>query len=193
MLTRPSPDLRSERGVMLVIFAILLPLILIIGSMVVSIGSWYTHGRHLQTKVDAAAFAGGGSWAFPCAADVDVNIDEYARRYVGQHMKADGTPYTTTTYNPQVGKVRATRSTSFSMARASTTPTRTRAPRRRPIRTGRMCDAKILDVKGTEQDSPLLWGWLRSSRTSRRRPASRSRRPKESETSFRSAFASRSR
>ena len=23
-----------------------------------------------------------------------------------------------------------------------------------------MCEAKFLDVKGTEQDSPLLWGWL---------------------------------
>ena len=25
---------------------------------------------------------------------------------------------------------------------------------------GSICNAKILDVKGTEQDSPLLWGWL---------------------------------
>ena len=51
---------------MLVLFSIVLTLLLFLGSVVVTIGSWYTHGRHLQTKVDAAAFAGGVSWAFPC-------------------------------------------------------------------------------------------------------------------------------
>ena len=58
--------LRDERGVMLVFFSIVLTLLLFLGSVVVTIGSWYTHGRHLQTKVDSAAFAGGGSWNFPC-------------------------------------------------------------------------------------------------------------------------------
>ena len=43
MLTRPSPDLRSERGVMLVLFSVVLTLLLFLGSVVVSIGSWYTH------------------------------------------------------------------------------------------------------------------------------------------------------
>ena len=63
--------LRDERGVMLVLFSIVLTLLLFLGSVVVSIGSWYTHGRHLQTKVDAAAFAGGGSWGFPCGSTID--------------------------------------------------------------------------------------------------------------------------
>jgi len=160
VLNRKHPDLRSERGVMLVIFSIVLPLILIIGSMVVSIGSWYTHGRHLQTKVDAAAFAGGGSWAFPCASDIDAKIEDFARQYVGQHMKADGTPYSTTTFNPQVGKVQGDQihvvlnGPDWYDGDTNANPTEMSDP------TGTVCNAKTLDVKGTEQDSPLLWGWL---------------------------------
>ena len=144
---------------MLVIFSIVLPLILIIGSMVVSIGSWYTHGRHLQTKVDAAAFAGGGSWAFPCASDIDAKIEDFARQYVGQHMKADGSPYSTTTFNPQVGDVQGDQIhvvlNGPDWYDADTNPNPTE-----PIAAGNLCNAKTLDVKGTEQDSPLLWGWL---------------------------------
>ena len=144
---------------MLVIFSIVLPLILIIGSMVVSIGSWYTHGRHLQTKVDAAAFAGGGSWAFPCASDIDAKIEDFARQYAGQHMKADGSPYSTTTFNPQVGDVQGDQIhvvlNGPDWYDADTNPNPTEPPA-----AGNLCNAKTLDVKGTEQDSPLLWGWL---------------------------------
>lgn len=144
---------------MLVIFSVVLPLILIIGSMVVSIGSWYTHGKHLQTKVDASAFAGGGSWAFPCASDIDAKIEDFARQYVGQHVRADGTPYSTTTYNPQVGKVPGDQIhvvlNGPDWYDADTNPNPTEPPA-----SGNLCNAKTLDVKGTEQDSPLLWGWL---------------------------------
>ena len=34
-----------------------------LGAMVIGIGNWYTHAKHLQTKADAGAFAGGGAWA----------------------------------------------------------------------------------------------------------------------------------
>jgi len=145
---------------MLVLFAILLPLFLIIGSVVVSTGSWYTHGKHLQTKVDAAAFAGGGSWAFPCAPDIDATIESFARQYVGQHTKADGTPYSATTYNPQVGNVQGDQihvvlnGPTYYDGDTNPNPSEMSDP------SGTVCNSKILDVKGTEQDSPLLWGWL---------------------------------
>lgn len=159
MLGRTAVDPRSENGVMLVLFALLVPLVLIIGSVVVSTGSWYTHGKHLQTKVDAAAFAGGGSWAFPCAADIDANIESFARQYVGQHTKADGTPYSATTYNPQVGKVQGDKIhvvlNGPDYYDGDTNPN----PSEPPL-VGSVCNAKYLDVKATEQDSPLLWGWL---------------------------------
>lgn len=145
---------------MLVIFAVVLPVVLFIGSIVVAIGSWHTHGRHLQTKVDAAAFAGGVSWAFPCGSTIDANIEDFARKYVGSHMKADGTPYSTTTFNPQVGKVQGDQihavlnGPGYYDADTNPNPTEKSAP------AGSICNARTLDVKGTEQDSPLLWGWL---------------------------------
>jgi len=42
-----------------VLFALLLPLILILSVIVVDVGNWYVHARRLQTMVDASAFAGG--------------------------------------------------------------------------------------------------------------------------------------
>lgn len=78
---------------------------LALGAIVITIGNWYTHARHLQTKVDAAAFAGGGAWGFPCGGDIDQRIEELAREYVGPHVQADGVAFAGTTYNPQVGGV----------------------------------------------------------------------------------------
>ena len=48
-----------ERGQVLVLVALLLPLFLAIGSIVIDVGNWYVLKRHLQTQVDAAALAGG--------------------------------------------------------------------------------------------------------------------------------------
>ena len=52
------PRRHSERGQVVILFALLLPVILTIGSIVVSAGNWYVLKRHLQTQVDSAAFAG---------------------------------------------------------------------------------------------------------------------------------------
>ena len=61
---RPVPgmrplELRDERGVMAVLFAVVLTILLIMTAAVWDIGNWWTHRKHLQTKADAAAFAGG--------------------------------------------------------------------------------------------------------------------------------------
>ena len=82
----------SERGQVLVIFALVLPVLFAMSSVVVGIGNWYVHGKHLQTKADAGAFAGGGSWEFPCGSQIDARIDAQARLYAGST-------------NPQVGGV----------------------------------------------------------------------------------------
>ena len=57
MLSRGGP--RREAGQVIVLFALLLPVILTIGSIVVSAGNWYVLKRHLQTQADMAALAGG--------------------------------------------------------------------------------------------------------------------------------------
>jgi hypothetical protein len=148
----------DERGVVVVLFAVLLGLVLLVGSMVVAIGSWYVHAKHLQTKVDAAAFAGGGAWGFPCGPDIDADIETQARKYFGVHTMADTNTYTGTTYNPQVGSVQEDK-IMLALNQAQwwddswaagdwTTPS------------GPVCQTKTLDVKATEDDSPLLWGVL---------------------------------
>ena len=140
-----------------VLFAILVALFMMIGSIVITIGSWYTHARQLQTKVDAAALAGGATWGFPCAPDVDARISDTARLYVGDHTAAHGS-IVIGDYNDQVGGVQGDQvfvalnqlrwwDNGFA-AQDFTHPA------------GSVCEAKALDVKATEKDSPLLWGWL---------------------------------
>ena len=62
---------RDDRGQVAVLFALLLPMLLALSAVVLDVGNWYVHAKNLQTKVDAAAFAGGGAWGFPCGPDVD--------------------------------------------------------------------------------------------------------------------------
>jgi len=50
--------LRQERGQVVVLFALLLPILLALGAVVMDVGNWYVLKRHLQTQVDAAALAG---------------------------------------------------------------------------------------------------------------------------------------
>ncbi len=52
----------TEHGQAMVLFAIVLPVILVFGSFVLSVGNWYVHKRHLQTQVDAAVFAAAPSF-----------------------------------------------------------------------------------------------------------------------------------
>jgi Putative Flp pilus-assembly TadE/G-like len=136
-------------------FALLVPVFLALGGVVIGIGNWYTHAKHLQTKADAAAFAGGNAWDFPCGASggpVDQAIEAQARAYVGSHTDVTGTVHTTP-YNPQVGGVGAGKvhvvlngpdwydNDSNPGATDWTSPA------------GSVCQSSVLDVKVTEDDS----------------------------------------
>jgi Putative Flp pilus-assembly TadE/G-like len=156
MLTPRVPP-RGEQGVVTVLFALFLGLLLMFGSLVITIGSWYTHARQLQTKADAAALAGGGTWSFPCTPETDARIATTARTFFGEHTAAPGAAVPGD-YNQQVGGVEGDQvyvtlnqagywqdtfpSTDFSSP------------------SGPVCASLALDVKATEDDSPLLWGWL---------------------------------
>jgi Putative Flp pilus-assembly TadE/G-like len=149
--------LRDERGQVVVLFALALPMLLALGAVVLAVGNWYTHAKHLQTKVDAAAFAGGASWGFPCGADIDANIEAQARMFVGSHTAADGT-VVTSPHNPQLSGVDANRIyTSLNQAQwwSGSFPSSDFSD---PL--GPVCQSKILDVKATQQDAPLLWRYL---------------------------------
>ena len=148
---------RDQAGVVTVFFALLIGLIMIIGSLVITVGSWYTHARQLQTKVDAGALAGGGAWAFPCTPDADARIATTARTFFGEHVAADGSSVPGT-YNQQIGGVEGNQLFVTLNQAGWWDDAFPGADFTQPA--GSVCESLTLDVKATESNSPLLWGWL---------------------------------
>jgi hypothetical protein len=155
-------DLRDERGMMIVLFAVILPLLMILTALVWDTGNWWTHRKHLQTQADAGAFAGGSAWSFPCASDADLRIVAEARKFVGPHLGGPGNQDFTggTKFNPQIGD---TPGTSIHVVLngadwwdddAGLDPSDATSP------AGSVCEAKILDVKVTEEDNRPLFGLI---------------------------------
>ena len=99
--------LRDDGGQVLIMAVGVLVMLLALAVLVVDVGNWFVHRRHLQTQVDAAALAGGQAWAFPCTAAVDSAIEAEARKYAGshrgRHVGGSSTLFTTT-LNNQVGQ-----------------------------------------------------------------------------------------
>ena len=58
-----------ERGQLVAMLAVMLPVFLAMGGIVIGVGNWYVHAKNLQTKADSGALAGGQSWEFPCGTD----------------------------------------------------------------------------------------------------------------------------
>ena len=97
MIRCPSRSDR-ERGGVLVMVAVFLPVLLMVTSFVIDVSNWWEHKRHLQVQADAAVLAGGANFVFPCTASVDSSIYSEALRYAGPSAGNPGAPY-----NPQVG------------------------------------------------------------------------------------------
>jgi hypothetical protein len=148
-----AADVRKSDGQVLVIFAILIPVFLALASVVIAGGNWYTHGTHLQTKVDASALAGGGAWQFPCGTTIDSSIEAKARAYVGPHTTATGTVQTGG-YNAQVGGVDAdqvqVRLNAGNWYDNDSNPGQ--VDKDSPSNSS-LCSSMTLDVKATENDS----------------------------------------
>jgi uncharacterized membrane protein len=58
-LQRIRDAAHREDGGVLVLWAILTPGMIFLFLLVVDVGNWYVHKRHLQMQADAAALAGG--------------------------------------------------------------------------------------------------------------------------------------
>src|SRR5688572_24682051 len=88
MLTRRLRT-QGERGQVVVMFALLIPVLFAIGAIVIDIGNWYVHKRHLQTQVDAAVLAAGpqfvGCFHDPNAANLAINSRALA--YAGDTLR----------------------------------------------------------------------------------------------------------
>ena len=109
----------SERGQVVVLFALLIPVFFGLGALVLDIGNWYVHKRHLQTQVDAAAFAGAHEFfgCNPVFEDPPVTANKairaHALEYAGDTLRPPSSIdplFTTITRNTQVqepGDVRA--------------------------------------------------------------------------------------
>ena len=142
-----------ERGQVLVLAALLMPLFLAIGSIVIDVGNWYVLKRHLQTQVDAAALAGGPAFT-GCSHNPGATtaaIQQQALLYAGDPTRHPSG------YNPlmeDAADVHAVlNSTTFwsqGDLPGATDWTDGGAP----------CVSKFLDVKATDHEAPLLWGWI---------------------------------
>jgi hypothetical protein len=89
----------GERGGVLVMVAVWLPVIILVTSLVLDIGNWFEHKRHLQMQADAGALAGALNYgaALGCNDNpIDKSVGEYSGDASGQFGQ-------TTVRNLQVG------------------------------------------------------------------------------------------
>ena len=91
---------RDERGGIIVLSALMIPVILLLVALVIDVGDWYTHKRQLQNRADAGAFAAGVGYAKNWKACVQtsdpalraataVKIADAAREYAGDPEASD--------------------------------------------------------------------------------------------------------
>jgi hypothetical protein len=170
MLTRLAPRARGERGQVVVFFALLLPVLFALGAIVLSIGNWYVHKRHLQTQVDAAALAGGPAFV-GCFHDPDaanLAIASRALAYAGDTLRpgkfAPNLADTTTNLQLQEpDDVRiALNSATYWTDADGMIPGTDGYGLDHTLDTdgdgfGDPCNEAALEVKATDDDAPLLW------------------------------------
>jgi hypothetical protein len=154
---------RKERGQVIVLFALLVPVVLGIGSVVMSVGNWYVLKRHLQTQVDAAALAGGPAFTgcFQDPSSTNNKVRQQALEYAGDTLR-DPTPGAT--YNLQLEQAGDQRvvinSTNYWSSGATDGAGYDFTLDSDGDLDGSPCDEAYLDVKVTDDRAPLLFRWL---------------------------------
>ncbi|HXG75779.1 MAG TPA: pilus assembly protein TadG-related protein [Gaiellaceae bacterium] len=155
-----------------VLVALLLPVLLAIGSIVVSIGNWYVHKRHLQTQVDAAALAAAreftGCFVAPDAANQA--IKSAALAYAGDTNRR---PDTTNLQVQEPADVHVLLNSdgywssgdpvddvTLSSPPYDGSLTTTGDPSPPPGDPSDPCETRTLDVKATDATVPDLWRWF---------------------------------
>jgi hypothetical protein len=145
--TRELARAADERGGILVLTALMMPVLVLLISFVVDIGNWWVHKRHLQLQADAAALAGGARFneCFANPATANATITGEATKYNGSSAAI---------YNDQVGGTVSKgaitvlyQSKTYAVGGPGPDDTKTDPP----------CDVFALDVKATEADLPLIF------------------------------------
>ena len=145
--------LRDERGGILAIVAVALPVLLALTMFVVEVGNWYAHKRHLQTQADAAALAGAGSWDACFDGTGAGPVFTAASAYAGAAGAYGGTTYGAALHNLQLGG--ANRGEISVVYQSATYAGQTRGD---DFPDGASpCESPyVFDVKATESDLPFL-------------------------------------
>jgi hypothetical protein len=126
---------RDERGGVLVLVVIWLPLLVLFAAFVLDVGNWFEHKRHLQMQADAAALAAALDLGAPCS---DAVVTDTADSYGGRD------------WNPQVqGK-----QPNVNMLINSETYFNQPSPVDTTVDTDPPCTSLMVDVKLTETDLP---------------------------------------
>jgi Flp pilus assembly protein TadG len=126
---------RDERGGTLVLFAVFLPVLILMAAFVIDVGNWFEHKRHLQMQADAAALAAALDLKAPCS---DAVVTDTAAAYGGRD------------YNPQV----AGKQPNVRMLINSETYFNQPSPVDTTVDTNPPCTSLMVDVKLTEIDLP---------------------------------------
>lgn len=83
LIARTRRDHQREDGGVLVMVAVWLPVLIVVISLVLDVGNWFEHKRHLQMQADAGALAGAG-WYGAALGCNDANIDTAVGEYSGE-------------------------------------------------------------------------------------------------------------
>jgi Putative Flp pilus-assembly TadE/G-like len=133
----------GERGGVLVMAALWMPVLLIFLTFVVDVANWFVHKRHLQMQADSGVFAGAQQVGFSCD---DAAVADAATRYSGTQWNAQvgGTPdarvfrrLNSKTFHAQAGT-----------PKPETPDDTVEAP---------PCEAAMIDLKLTETDLPWFF------------------------------------
>jgi Flp pilus assembly protein TadG len=151
LLARTLSVARENRGGVLVLVALFVPVALLFCAFVVDAGDAWWHQRHLQVQADAAALAAAQDLAASPCSDSVITQDVY--RYGG---------YGTSAYNQQVGGSSPRTGTVQPPAINSPTFPGQTSPVDSTVATGTPCNSNMLDVKMTETNLPFFFPALKS-------------------------------
>jgi hypothetical protein len=151
----------GERGQVIVLFALLVPVILAIGSVVMSVGNWYVLKRHLQTQVDAAALAGGPAFTgcFQDPTTTNDNIRNQALEYAGDTAR-DPSTFNLQVEQPGDQRVVINSGAYWSGGATNGSGYDFTLDSGDADTDGSPCNERYLDVKVTDDKAPLLFRWI---------------------------------
>jgi hypothetical protein len=158
--------LNNERGSVIVTAGVMAMAFVLLGAVVVEVGQWFEHRRHIQTRADAAALAAGQALAqcFNIGINgvteptVDSQVESWAKSYGG--ISGGAAAGTGAPYNQQFG----TSSSNLMSFQSDTYPS---SGNQNPARNlGNECFQAdgvtpnlMLDVKMTQEGIPPIFGF----------------------------------